>query len=189
MRYVILATLLLLAACESHQQQPNAAADSSAKAPTAVAAAAPGAAVDSVTGTGDKFDAMRAQTGNAIGTLRIASLDVQPATQTLVGVKGAIGLKGQLQLSGDYRAHYEYPVVKQACFYPAAEDWKKIPRAKGDERAIWFCFDNQEDAIKQLGALGTQTKATIVVENYTIKLDKSNVWDTARLVRVVTKGK
>ena len=48
-------------------------------------------------------------------------------------------------------------------------------------------FDNAQQAIAQLGALGTQSRATIVIDNYTTHLAQSDAWDTARLVRVVRK--
>jgi hypothetical protein len=125
--------------------------------------------------------------GRRVGTLQIADVKVQPAPASPVGSSGSIRFKGELQLTGQYRAHYEYPEKQEACFWPDVQEWRLLPRANGDSRAIWFCFSNKDKAIKLLGPLGTESQATIVVDNYTTNLATSDVWDTAKLVKVVSK--
>ncbi|HEY0304603.1 MAG TPA: hypothetical protein VGC44_06510 [Longimicrobiales bacterium] len=133
-----------------------------------------------------QFDAKTIKAGEKFGGLTVATANVA-AAQTDVGASGAIRFSGQAELTGSYRAHFDYPEVKQPCFWVDVESWGKLPRARGDTRIVWFCFENAAQAISQLGALGTQARATIVVDNYTTNLQQSDVWDTARLVRVVKK--
>lgn len=138
---------------------------------------------------GQKFDAEAVNVGDRVAGLQIADKKIQPAPQSRIGVTGSVTFKGELQLTGSYRAHYEYPQVKEACFWVDPSEWHKVPRVQRDDRLIWFCFTNKDQAIQQLGALGTNARATIVIDDYTTNVERSDVWDTARLVRVVKKEK
>ena len=133
-----------------------------------------------------QFDPRQIQSGSTIGGLKVAAVDVQPAP-IATGVSGSVRFAGEVQLVGSYRPHFDYPEVREPCFWVNADSWSKLPRAAGDQRVIWFCFENRDEAVRQLGPLGTQAYATIVIDNYTTNLTGSDAWDTARLVRVVSK--
>jgi len=137
---------------------------------------------------GAAFNAIQVKAGDKVGALEVAANKTQAAPHSSIGVAGSVEFKGEVQLNGSYRAHFDYPEVKEACFWVDIDDWNKLPRASGDERIKWFCFVNQEEAIRQLGALGTETRATIVVNDYITNIAQTDAFDTARLVRVVKKG-
>jgi hypothetical protein len=132
------------------------------------------------------FDAQRIKVGDKVGQLTVADVQLQPA-----GIEpkmaGHVRFTGEVELSGSYRAHFDYPEVKVPCFWVNVQSWNKLPRAIGDSRILWFCFENEAEAIKLLGELGTQSAATIIIDNYTTHLTGSDVWNTARLVRVVSR--
>ena len=185
-RTLLVAAIVLLAACDRGAQTgQDAAADSGAALDTAAAPAATSS--DSAMTPGVQLDTGALKPGSRAGGLEVVSNTLAPAPQSLVGVKGSVAFKGQVQLAGSYRRHFDYPDVKLPCFWVDAPDWNKLPRVKGDSRVIWFCFSNTAEAIRELGALGTETRATIVIDDYTTNVEASDVWDTARLVRVVSK--
>lgn len=137
---------------------------------------------------GPVVDANALSIGDAVAGLRLAEKRIEAAPASPLGVTGSLSFDGEIELTGSYRAHFDYPDVREPCFWVDLRDWEKLPRVKGDERLKWFCFENDADAIRQLGALGSETRATIVIDDYTTNLQQSDVWDTARLVRVVKKG-
>ena len=194
MKKLILAAAIAIAACDASREEPAPGADS-----LATTADSTGIASDSMRTDGGvtdmtggraaaptQFDAKQVRTGASIGGLTVAAADLKPA-QTDLGMSGSVRFSGEAEVTGSYRAHFDYPEVKQPCFWVDVESWGKLPRAQGDTRLVWFCFENAQQAIAQLGALGSQARATIVIENYTTNLQQSDVWDTARLVRVVKK--
>ena len=195
MKNILLAAAIAIAACDApdEEQAPRAdvvetASDSTAIAPDSVRGDS-GTWSSSETARAaapTQFDPKQIRTGASIGGLTVAAANVTPV-DTDVGVTGSVRFTGPVEVNGSYRAHFDYPEVKQPCFWVDVESWGKLPRAQGDTRIIWFCFENAPQAISQLGALGTQSRATIVIDNYTTNLQQSDVWDTARLVRVVRK--
>jgi hypothetical protein len=192
MKKTIVLTLVLLAGCEKVSDQPAPApAESAAAVP-----ATPGPAGDTFTsGTSNapraaaptQFDAQQVRAGATFGGLKVADVKLQPVAGADTKMAGSVRFTGEAELLGSYRAHFDYPEVKEPCFWVDVESWGKLPRAQGDTRIVWFCFENRDEAVKQLGALGTQARATIVVDNYTTHLSQSDAFDTARLVRVVKK--
>jgi hypothetical protein len=82
----------------------------------------------------------------------------------------------------------------QLCLFPTKDSAKVIPREAYDSRMAWFCFSNREDAMKLLkiphskpkGGCGYALEATVVVTDYVVNLLESEVFDTARLVKVVS---
>jgi hypothetical protein len=101
---------------------------------------------------------------------------------------GRARFTGEIELEGEYRPHFDYPEVNVPCFWADSASWVKLPRMKGDSRRqIWFCFRNQEEAIRQLGPPGTRAATTIVIDSFTTHVTRSDVWDEATLVRVTGK--
>ena len=189
MNKLILAVAISVAACNTPEEEaaPRADVVETASDSTAIAP-------DSVRGQNNadrgapptQFDAKTIKTGDRIGGLTVAAASLN-AVQSDIGVSGSVRFSGEAEVTGSYRAHFDYPEVKEPCFWVDVQSVAKLPRAQGDTRRVWFCFENTGAAIQQLGKLGTQSRATIVIDNYTTNLEPSDVWDTARLVRVVRK--
>lgn len=186
MRRLFCAALILAAACDRSGEQQAVPADTTVTDSVQAPAANPN---DSTMRPGTKFDATRIDVGERVAGLELTAKNVQPAPKSLLGVSGSMSFKGEVELTGGYRAHYEYPEVKEACFWADPGEWKKLPRQHNDSRIPWFCFTNKEQAIAQLAPLGQNLRATIVIDDYTTNLQQADVWDQARLVRVVKKEK
>jgi hypothetical protein len=184
-----LLAIVVIVACERSVPADNSAAADSAGDSAAAVAADSGTTASPKEMPGALFKPSEVKKGDKIASLEVASNKTQAAPASRLGVTGSVSFEGEVQLSGSYRAHFDYPDVKEGCFWVDPSDWPKLPRVSGDDRIKWFCFANKDDALGQLGALGTETRATIVIEDYTTNLAPSDVWDTARLVRVVNRSK
>ena len=133
-----------------------------------------------------RFDPFTAKPGDTIAGVTLAKIDVQLALDSLPS--GSASFVGEIELDGEYRPHFDYPEVSVPCFWADSASWQKLPRMQGDSRRqIWFCFRNQEAAIRQLGPLGTRAATTIVIDSFTTHVTRSDAWDEATLVRVPKK--
>ncbi len=124
--------------------------------------------------------------GDSILGLQVRSVDLSPAPVIGDSVYvGTVAFSGEVTLSGTTRPHPDHPEVSLVCFDVDEATAARVPRMQGDERRVWFCFSNQEEAIRSLGPPGSRGHATIVVDDYRTVYHFTDVFDTARLVRVV----
>src|SRR5688500_17468315 len=157
------------------------------EAPEPAPATAPGPTTAPAPPTGlTTFDPFSAKPGDTIAGVTLTAIDVQLALDSLPS--GRASFAGEIELDGEYRPHFDYPEVNVPCFWVDSASWRRLPRMSGDtRRQIWFCCRNQEDAIRQLGPLGTPAATTIVIDSFTTHVTRSDVWDEATLVRVNEK--
>ena len=100
---------------------------------------------------------------------------------------GTVRFTGEATLSGRYHPHFDYPEVRSTCFEVDDSSAVRLPRFAFDERRVWFCFDNQEDAASLLGPPGSSGDATIVIDRYATIRSFTDAVDGARLVRVLSR--
>lgn len=74
---------------------------------------------------------------------------------------------------------------EELCFYPDSASADRLPRFPNDVRTSWFCFTNQEEAQRLLGALPASGEATIVVDELFYIYQHTDVHNRARLSRVI----
>jgi hypothetical protein len=133
------------------------------------------------------FDPRTIKVGDTVAGLRVIESTLQRNEGSPRGYIGSVKFKGEVELRGGYSAHFDYPEVREPCFWVDRADWKKLPRVKAETRIVWFCFRNEEAAIDKLGALSKDTvKSVIVIDNYTTHLFETDAWDQVDLVRVVS---
>ena len=113
---------------------------------------------------------------------------------------GLIYYSGLVTVSGKVERRTDDDSIEmlgdQLCMFPDKISAKVIPREPDDSRIPWFCFSNRIAAMKQLqvpsqkpkGSCGFHLEATIQVTDYVVNRAESEVFDTARLVRVVSRG-
>ena len=178
----ILIVSLPLIACEKAADQPGPSPDS---AGDTVSMPAP-LARDTLSGR-TFFDPQHLRVGATVGGLKVDRMNIQPSPIP-TGFSGSIRFAGEVEVAGTYRPHHDYPEVNAACFFVDEAHWPKLPRARGDARIIWFCFENFQTAIEQLGPLSAESKATIIIDEYTLNMSGSDTVDSAKLIRVVRKG-
>ncbi|MFN4341194.1 MAG: hypothetical protein ACK4FE_04060 [Azonexus sp.] len=112
----------------------------------------------------------------------------------LVYYSGRVTLSGTIERRTDDDS--TEMIGDQVCMFPEKGSAKVIPRGADDSRDPWFCFSNRIAAMKQLqvpnqkpkGACGYRLKATVQVTDYVVNLAESEVFDTARLIQVVSRG-
>jgi hypothetical protein len=96
--------------------------------------------------------------------------------------------RGEISLSGATMIHPDADAgLVAVCFEPDPMSAARMPRWDGDERRIWFCFDNAAAAARALAPPGQVVDARIVIDRYTIHYGASDEVNTARLARVVAR--
>jgi len=133
------------------------------------------------------FDPRQLQPGEEFMGLEVVS--VQTDSLPEYGVIGRVQFRGQIALTGTYEPNHQLSGnTKIPCFVVDEAAAKQLPRFRGDDRQVWFCFNNPEVAKQQLGGQDTQPKkAIIAIDDYETVYYPSDVFDTATLVRVITQ--
>lgn len=136
-----------------------------------------------------RFDPAELRVGQQVLGLTVASVDVRPAPDLDFGYIGEVAFKGEVTVSGRYRAHPDYPQpgADYLCFFVDAESVVRLPRFRGDERYPWFCFTNREVALEELGPMEAEGAATVVIDDYRTVRRPTDAFDTATLLRVLSK--
>lgn len=170
---VLLASIAMLAACDGDVpdgRDTDTAGDSAAtRGPDAPLA----------------FDPDSLQAGDTLGTLVVVQRELR---RDLEGrLVGTVRFAGEVTLSGRYHPHFDYPEVRSTCFEVDDSTAVRLPRFASDERRVWFCFGNQEDAARSLGPPGSSGDATIVIDGYATVRSFTDAVDDARLVRVLSR--
>lgn len=128
----------------------------------------------------NRFDPRKIEPGDQLLGLEVVSVEANSVPN--YGVTGKARFRGEVTVSGTYKSQEE----GTPCFYVDEASASKLPRFQGDERIVWFCFNNPEEAKKAIGSVGTEgKKAAIVINDYETVYYPSDVYDTATLVRVV----
>ena len=174
--------LIFMAGCGGHGDHSNAASDTIAYDTVSTPVAKGEGALIGEGGMAGRtrFDPEQVKAGDTIASLTVARVRRPPDDYI-------VSFSGEVEVNGQYRPHFDYPEVKLPCFWVDPDSWVKLPRAQTDTRVIWFCFDNDAHAIRELGPLGTQARATIMIDNYQTMLNQSDVIDRATLIRVLRK--
>ncbi len=132
----------------------------------------------------NRFDPRKVKRGDRILGLEVVSVEVNPMPNN--HFYGKTRFRGEVTLSGTYNPGQPGDEIGIPCFYVDEASSRKLPRFVGDERTVWFCFNNPDKAKQVLGGIGTKPKkATIVIKDYETVYYPSDVFDTATLVRLV----
>ncbi len=188
MRSIGIAVLVALTACGGGDGKPGAAdsqplppapAPSEERAPVVPAPAAGNSG-------GIPFDPAALTKGVKVGALAADMLVLsRAADSTWVG---SARFTGELTVSGRTIPHVDAD-LHEVCFEPDSAGAAGLPRWSGDTRRQWFCFSNQAEVQQSLAALHEVRPATVVIDEFTINMGRSDQVNSARLARVVTRGK
>lgn len=168
--------LFALAACDGRGQPENVAADSAEPiAPTRQT-------------RGIEFNAATLKSGDRVGELVADSVSAQQAAVDSTYV-GTARFRNKITLGGHTVRHPDADLSRTAiCFEVDSASATRLPRWSGDERRPWFCFENRAEAARSLGSASEGAGATIVIDRFTIHRGMSDQVNSARLVRVITRG-
>ena len=193
---VALCVLATAAACGSPPER-EADGRATAGAPgSAVTAPAIDSAPDSIGGPAESaptlpgilFDPATIREGDVVAGFRVGRVDITDAGGD-IGRVGTVRFLGEATISGEKRPHHDYPEVTTVCMDVDSASAARLPRWRSDSRTIsWLCFENQEDAIRMLGPSGNREPVSVVIDVYQTPRQFSDVYNTARLVRVVNRG-
>lgn len=184
-------TLVLCAACErsDHDVERDAAIAEDTASPKLT----PGGAERVPRREARHFDAGALSVGDTVLGLRVVRMDVARVFEDSVW-SGSVQFAGEITLTGTYERHFDYPEVDAVCFWIAdLQSINRLPDFAPDawtssNQRTWFCFTNPVQARAALGSGVEPRTATIVVDDYTNHRIFSDVFDTARLVRVLQSG-
>ena len=168
---------LALVACD----RPDAAR----RPPVGVPAEIPAAPAAKAAPAPAWFDAGIIQPGDTVAGMRAERVDLRRTPQN--EPVGSVHFSGRTELTGEYRPHFDYPEPDIACFWVDSASWHRIPHLRSDTRTqLWFCFRNQDDAIRDLGPLraGLRVPTTIVIDSFTTHITFSDAWDEANLISI-----
>ena len=109
-------------------------------------------------------------------------------------ISGFKHYKGKVTLTGTYSRNLDPEYLEYMgdgiCFEKKKKSSAHIPRPKGDERSVYFCFSNFEQAKKTFklpnsikkGYCSYEGKATISIKNYDLFFIESEGFDLTQLV-------
>jgi hypothetical protein len=160
--------------------------DTRREAPAETTRAAPGSTAPAAT-TGAQslgFDPATVKVGDTLGGLRVARVDVARGADDM-GYVGDVRFDGAATISGERMTHPDYPEVKEICMSVDSASARRLPRFPADTRRVWLCFENRDEAARQLGPAGTRGAMTVVIDGYQTVRHFSDTYDTAILRRVV----
>ncbi len=195
------ATLLLAIAASACGDPPDRPADdrATAGAPGSGVTATP--VVDTIADSlaprpdstpampGVLFDPATIKEGDVVAGFRVGRVDVTDAG-TDFGWVGTVRFLGEATISGEKRPHHDFPEVTTVCMDVDSASAARLPRWPNDSRTVsWLCFENQEDAIRMLGpSTAEREPISVLIDVYQTPRQFSDVYNTARLVRVITRG-
>jgi hypothetical protein len=184
-RHFALTTLLgaILAGCAPADEVSVPANSPPATAPVSPAATSPDAGA---LRPGIRFHPDTMTPGSPVGELVLDSVwrrDPPAGRDADTGF-----FTGMITVSGSTVPHPDADAAEiSVCFRPDTSSASRMPRWAGDERHIWFCFDNSQEAARSLAGPGEQVEATVVISDYRIHYGASDEVNTARLVDVASR--
>lgn len=130
------------------------------------------------------FDVHAAEVGDVVVGLTIGSLEVSDPEAAYLTAH--VAFDGEVTVSGTVTAYDDHEQLGDAVcmgsLEPASE--RALPRMLQDTRYQWFCFTNSDVASSEVFGTGTVTETTVVLDEFTIHYAPTEMWNTARLLRV-----
>lgn len=130
------------------------------------------------------FDVYGAEVGDVVAGLEITSLEVSDPTAPYLTAH--VTFTGEVTVSGTVTAYDDHEQFGDAVCVSAVDpvSERSLPRMLQDTRYAWFCFTNSDVASAEVFDPGTTTATTVVVDQFTINYAPTEMWNTARLLRV-----
>jgi hypothetical protein len=140
----------------------------------------PPAAVESPSAT-VRFDPLVISAGERVGAMTVREVQVSPSIVDGEPV-GWVRFSGEVEMRGRIAPHPEGGDL-DLCFFPDRRSAALLPRMRHDTRRVWLCFANPVRAREELGFEDGQ--AVLLLDDYRTVAERSDVVDSARLVRVL----
>lgn len=92
---------------------------------------------------------------------------------------------GEIVVSGTWS--YVEPFADSWCFDVDDSSKMKLPKLSNDSRKSWFCFADDGFAEKELGPHENKGEGIIVIKDYSLVYAEAEVFNLAKLVKIITK--
>lgn len=137
----------------------------------------------------NKFNLDEVKVGDKIVGMTVKSIEPFEKSRNFSKHNISIKFTGEATITGKYfylgGPDSLFPENIAVCFELDATSSKLMPQKDGYK--IWFCFNNDDFARTMFNPAGSSGRATITIDNYTMNIFPSEVWDTADLVRIISK--
>lgn len=128
------------------------------------------------------FEATELNPGDKVGTMEAVKVEKVNQDKNLGNNNMSATFTGKVTVAGTYVQRTG--LVKGACMEDLDNySEQKLPRVKTDERNVWFCFSNENEAKRKLEGK-EEENVTVTIDDYTYKHHPSEVKNTARLIEV-----
>ena len=131
------------------------------------------------------FDPARLRVGDHVLGLRVVAADISLSLDSTH--VGDVRFAGRIRLRGTPVRHPDHPAVDLLCFDVDSSSVNALPRWPLDQRRVWFCFENRDEATRRLGPPRLGRQVTIEIDDYQTVRHETDAFDTARLIRVIRK--
>lgn len=128
------------------------------------------------------FDFNKAVVGDVSSGFEILKISSYNGDQIPTIDNLTISFKNKKMINGRLERYISGPLQGKVCLYnddPYAQ--KSLPRIIGDNRLLFFCFNNFEKASK-LAEQSLSESVNVLIDNYTINLNNNNAVNVADLV-------
>jgi hypothetical protein len=133
----------------------------------------------------NRFEAGRFQIGDTLLGLRVVAAEVRPSLAGEGEWTADVRFAGSIELSGELRPHHDDPEPDAICFFADSASALRLPRLPKDERIAWFCFENPDSVPGLEGNPPRPRRARLVVDGFRYVYAHTDVFNTARLVRMI----
>lgn len=126
------------------------------------------------------FDRNTIEEGDTVKGMKLIEIEEHEGSNFFF--EGQKKITGQFNITSDSDDWYD-----SVSFHVGDEGMNILPREIQDYRTLWFEFTNYDQAVELLSPYGTSGTATIVIDQYCVKLLEGCVVNQARLIGVETE--
>lgn len=130
-------------------------------------------------------DPSQIEVGETVMNLELVSLSAHCLTLGRdAAYYGHAAFRGEVTVGGVVRTRYQLPGSEGVCFDVMQAHDRRLPRLLGDRRKPWFCFNNPEQVVQQLGGEGDYF-SMVVIDEFSIAHEPKDVMNRATLIKVI----
>ena len=131
------------------------------------------------------FDARKVKIGQQLSEMKINLISIpNPAEDNY---SATVAFSGRTEVSGKYKHQSNDELLGNEISFVVDETSQyKLPKLTHDKRYLWFCIANHDEAERAFGPPGSEGKATVAIDNYTINYQPSDVYNMADLIEILS---
>lgn len=142
-----------------------------------------------VIGNSNVFQAEYVKVGDRIAGMEVVHADLTESDSEYLGT---VHFKGSALITGTFLYEKHNPIHEELFqFFVDEASLERIPMMSHDTRTQWFAFSNLSEAKKMFGIVDDAEVATgraaVVIDDFRIRYDYKEVYNTARLVEAFLK--